>query len=317
MINREILKSTSFVGFSADKIEYHLGDRLDKFWSNGIVTQGEVEYERHEVDVPRVYRNDVYDTDSYGIFIVEEDNLKILHHAGDPVLDEKGNPLLLARKGDVVINDDGTPKIKLARRIKRQLDLFMLDGVYYFATDDNDITYRNRIGAIVRDYIVDDLKDIGNRLLENTNLYFYPKRTMGEAVLIIDGGLELREQTRMSFDVTYYMDEAHYLQTDIRQAIIDMTTEVINAQLADVNVSTSNIISTLRERAAGDIIAVELGRLGSREDHKFTTYTPKDGSVRCSVKRIIKLQPDKTFKVVEDININFVKHNIIEELKAR
>ena len=75
-------------------------------------------------------------------------------------------------------------------------------------------------------------------------------------------------------------------------------------------------ITALKRAAGDDVISVHMDRFGSQEDRKFTTYTSKDASVRCSVKRLIEAQSDNTLKVIEDIRVNFVKHDTIEELKV-
>ena len=315
-INRVIVGSDEIVGITVDKVRYRLGWYLEHFWSNGIPVQSTITYERHTVDVPRVYSKDVYEINDDGTYVVENGELKIRHRAGSPVLDENNRPILLARKGDVKVDSNGLPLVRQDRKLTRLLDIMMIDGVYYFADNENDIRYKDAIGEAVKNYIINDLKDVNDRLLEQTRLYFYPKRTMGDAKLIIDGGIEVQEPMRMSFAVTYYMNETNYGNMDIRDAITKTTRELINKYLEEMTVSVSDLITTLKRAAGDDVISVHMDRFGSQEDRKFTTYTSKDASVRCSVKRLIEAQSDNTLKVIEDIRVNFVKHDTIEELKV-
>lgn len=333
-INKEIIDSDELIAISVDKYTYRLGWHLKNFWSNSIPVQRDEKYLTYKEDIVRVYQKDVYEIDGYGRFLFDDSGLKIKHKAGDPVMKqaidpitkkpmvnkETGEPImepvLLARAGDVVIGDDGNPVIEHNRQLTNLLDILMVDGVYYFATDENDVKYRDSIGNTLKDYIVNDLAGLSNRLLENTLLYFYPKRTMGDAVLIIDDGREIHEPMRISFNFTYFLDESKYYNMDLREQITNMTHEVINRHLNYLNVSTTDIITEIKAKAGGDIIAVKMNDLGSSDDRRYTTYTPKDASVRCSVKRIAKLQADKTIKIEEDISVNFVKHEVIEELKV-
>lgn len=314
-INRQIIDSDEICGIAVDKITYRFGWYLNNFWSNGVPIQGNRRYQTHQNDVPRVYSRNVYDIDDNGIYLIENANLKILHRAGDPVLDSNGQPVLLARKGDVVIGPDGNPVPELDREVEFLIDIMMVDGIYYFADDEDDVKYRNRIGETVKNWVVEDLKDISDRLLENTVLYFYPKRTMGDASLIIDGGLEIKEPTRQSFKVTYYMDEARYQNMDIRRSLTEITHRIINEHLTLPTVTMSDIISDLNKAGGEDIVAVYMDKMGAYEDRKYAAYTTKHGSDRCSVKRLLEVQSDNTLKVVEDIEVNFVKHQIIPELK--
>lgn len=313
MINKEILNSDEIVAITHDAIQCQFGQHLKNFWSNGIAVQGETKYKRYKKDIPRVYTKNVYDVDEHGVFIVDENQLRIIHHAGDPVMDENGNPVLLHRKDDVVIGSDGLPVKEDGgdREMIRMLDIMMIDGIYYFATDENDMKYRNLVGDTLRSYIVNDLKGIGGRLLENTKIYFYPKRTMGEAKVLVDDGTEVQIPMRLSFKVTYFLDEATYNNFDIRQAIIKMSHETINKHLERERVSRSDIIADLRSKAGEGVLAVDLERFGP--DGNLTVFTAKDASMRCSVKRLLKVQADRTLKAIEDIDVNFVKHDIITE----
>lgn len=315
MVNKEILNSDDIIAITHDAIDCQFGQYLENFWANGIAIQGETVYQRYEHDVPRVYGQNVYEIDAEGIFIVEDNQLKILHRAGDPVLDEHEKPILLHRKGDVVIDKSGLPVKKDGgdREMIRMLDIMMIDGIYYFATDENDMRYRNSVGDILRTYIVNDLAGIGNRLLENTKIYFYPKRTMGEAKILVDDGTEIQTPMRLSFKVTYYLDETTYNDFDIRQAIIRMSHEVINKHLEKERVSHSDIITDLKSKAGDGVLAVDLDRFGP--DRNLSVFTTKDSSVRCSVKRLLRIQADRTLKVVEDIDVNFVKHDILNEVR--
>lgn len=314
-LNRQIIESDEVCAISVDKITYRLGWYLDDFWSNGDVIQGERRYRRYQKDIPRTYSQDVYEIDRDGIYLVENSTLKVLHRAGDIVRDSAGEPILLARKGDVVIGPDGQPVPELDRQIEFLIDIMMVDGIYYFANDEDDVNYKSRIGETVKNWVIEDLKDISSRLLENTKLYFYPKRTMGDATLIVDGGMEIREPTRQSFSVSYYLDEARYQNMDIRRSLTKTTHDIINEHLTLPTVTMSDIISDLNKAGGEDIIAVHMDKFGTYEDRKYTTYTTKYGSDRCSVKRLIKIQSDNTLKVVEDIEVNFIKHQIIPELK--
>lgn len=316
MINREILNSDIIAGITHDAIDCHFGQHLQNFWTNGIAVQGQKKYKRYQENIPRVYSSNVYEVDEEGIFVVEDSQLKIKHHAGDPVLDEAGQPILLHRQGDVMVDSQGLPVVEDEgdRHLVRMMDILMIDGIYYFATDENDMNYRNTIGSTLRDYIVNDLKEISGRLLENTRLYFYPKRTMGEARILVDNGTEIQIPMRLSFKVTYFLNEATYNNFDLRKAITNMTHEVINDHLTRERVSRSDIIADLRAKAGEGTLAVDLEKFGPNKD--LTVFTAKDGSMRTSVKRLLKLQADKTLKVSEDIDVSFVKHDIIEETKA-
>ena len=194
------------------------------------------------------------------------------------------------------------------------IDLFMVDGIYYFSTDEIDSEYRSMISEVVKDNVMNDLNEISKRLLENTRLYLYPQRTMGRSTVIIDEGKEVEIPMRASFKLTYYMPDETYNDLQLRDVIISKTKEIINTSLQEPEVSISDLTKQLQIMGGKDIVAVDLENF-KEEGITFTVYTNKDADTRRSVKRIVEAKPDGTIKVVEDIQIIFLKHETIEELK--
>ena len=194
------------------------------------------------------------------------------------------------------------------------IDIFMVDGIYYFSTDEVDIDYRALVSEVVRDNVMNDLNEISKRLLENTRLYYYPQRTMSRSTVIIDEGKEIEIPMRASFKVTYYMPDETYNDLQLRDVIINKTKEIINENLKEPEVSISDLTRQLQIMGGKDIISLHLENF-KEEGVEFTVYTNKDPDTRRSVKRIVQARPDGSVKVVEDIQIIFLKHETIEELK--
>ena len=330
-INHQNMDTEVVYGITLEKFEYHLGDHLKNLWSNGLPVQSAYQYERYDEDIPRVYTHDVYDISSDGGFVLNEDQLVVTHRAGDPVMEpdidpvtgmQKTNangeklfkPVYFARRGDVKVDKRGNPIVARTRELNYMIDIFMVDGIYYFSTDEVDIDYRALVSEVVRDNVMNDLNEISKRLLENTRLYYYPQRTMSRSTVIIDEGKEIEIPMRASFKVTYYMPDETYNDLQLRDVIINKTKEIINENLKEPEVSISDLTRQLQIMGGKDIISLHLENF-KEEGVEFTVYTNKDPDTRRSVKRIVQARPDGSVKVVEDIQIIFLKHETIEELK--
>ena len=61
----------------------------------------------YEADVYQTYEEDVYQT--YEEDVYDEDKVTIIHHAGDKVLDEDNNPIVLHHAGDKVLDEENNP----------------------------------------------------------------------------------------------------------------------------------------------------------------------------------------------------------------
>lgn len=330
-INRQGMDTDAVYGITLEKFDYHLGDHLKNLWSNGLPVQSAYQYERHEEDIPRVYTHDVYDISSDGNFVLNDNQLVVLHRAGDPVMepdldpvtgiqrtsptgDKLFKPVYFAKRGDIKVDKRGNPIVAKTRELTYMIDLFMVDGIYYFSTDEIDSEYKSMISEVVKDNVMNDLNEISKRLLENTRLYLYPQRTMGRSTVIIDEGKEVEIPMRASFKLTYYMPDETYNDLQLRDVIISKTKEIINTSLQEPEVSISDLTKQLQIMGGKDIVAVDLENF-KEEGITFTVYTNKDADTRRSVKRIVEAKPDGTIKVVEDIQIIFLKHETIEELK--
>ena len=62
---------------------------------------------KYPADVYQTYEEDVYQT--YEEDVYAEDGVTIIHHAGDKVLDENGDPIILHHEGDQVLDENGDP----------------------------------------------------------------------------------------------------------------------------------------------------------------------------------------------------------------
>src|SRR5690606_29974195 len=123
-----------------------------------------------------LYTETIYERDQYGAIIITNDPVdglkySILHRAGDPILDDLGNPVMKYRVGDPVLDLEGNPILKEGRKIRREFTLFLVDGLYYFATEETTVAYRNEIPMQIVNWLQTDIAAIRKPLLENCELY--------------------------------------------------------------------------------------------------------------------------------------------------
>ena len=121
-----------------------------------------------------LYEEDVHDIDPTTGSSVQIVNGKveyrIKHRKGDPVLDANNKPMYKHRKGDVVLDANGKPSFADDYGLNRQLDVMMIEGAYWFATDAATVAYRDEINRTFIDWIVDGLGSINKNLLEQTKI---------------------------------------------------------------------------------------------------------------------------------------------------
>lgn len=305
--------TSSFVGVTNERLRIRLGHTLDNLWSKSRSVVSSIAYQRYEADVPWIYEQTVYERNpETGNIVMDYDSetgeitYNILHEAGDPLLDENDEPVYRHRAGDVKVNGSGEPIPESPRKMLRQAEMFFLDGRYYFANEDTTVEYRDSIPTIIVGWLNDDIEPISKRLLERTELYYYPQSTLGRVEVSAEGGDTLRMDAEQGFTVRFYISPTTYQNTELRVSLSETATEVISQALLSSTVTVSDIIATLEERVGGDVIGVDVTGLGGETPIRALTIS--DDSVRTTIRKRLTARADGSLTVEDDINIEFIRH---------
>lgn len=302
------------VGIVQEGFKLRFGESLKGLWSNSRSVVGSQGVAYYEEDVPWIHTENQYKRDPVSgalqLTVLEDGSLEyeLLHSKGDPVLNtETGEPVMQWFKGQVKQDPfTGLPLLKDDRDMLRQLDMFFVDGLYYFATDASSIDYRNSVVQQVSNWVVGDIPELTKGLLEQTELFFYPSRTFGMVEAVIEEGLEIPVDSEQSFRVDYYVTRGVYNNGPLRQEMTRAAIETIEEGLKRVTVSMSDIASVLKVKSGDDLIAVEVWGLGG--DLNYRTLTVKDASGRCTIKKRLTILSDESLAVKDAVDVNFILH---------
>lgn len=303
------LLDPSAIGITHELMTINFGYHMKDLWANGRTVAGNLEYLRHSADVPLIWSETQYERDANGDIVIIPANdppYTVLHHKGEQIVIE-GEPQFKARRGDLVYDEDtGLPIPINTRKTLRIVDLLVVDGVYRFATGESDVAYRESIPRELVAYLKQDLSALTPRLLEKTDMFLYPKKTIGQVDVYIQDGQLISLPASLSFTVKYWLNDVNYANESLRESIRVQTHEIINSLLQVRQVGTDDIIVAIRSQLGSDVIAVDVDKFGPNKD--IPNYTMFDDTARCAVKRKLKSLPDGSLRVAEDITIEFVLH---------
>lgn len=304
------LLPSGIVGITNEQIRLKFGDALTTLWARARSVIGDIPYKTYATDVPALYPSDVYQTDANGSYVTFDTQgnpvITVLHHQGDPVLDNSGNPIYAHRAGDVILDGSGKPIVGGTRDLLRQLDIMMLEGAYYFATDSVALGYRQELITNVLAWLLNELEPLNNTLLEQTHVYFYPKSTQGNITVINQSGLKVGINAGQSLEVTLYVTPQVFQNDDVRNQLTVSTVKTLAAGLDATTVSHSAMEKALSDAYAGDVIDLELKGLGGSNMPVFTVL---DSSTRCGLRKILVAQGDNSLIVSEDVTVIFVAYD--------
>lgn len=301
------------VNVTHENIRIKFGDSLKTLWARArsVLTSGD--YVKYTEDVIWLHEKDIYKTDpitgSNFSFDANGDIVYTkLHSIGDTVLDSDGVPVIRHYRGENVLDAYGKPIAANTSYITRQIDMMFIEGSYFFATDYAAIKYREDMVKTILDWLTIDLSAMGKKLLEQTKIYFYPKKTMGMIDVIIDETRVTTVSAGQSFKVDMYVKPDVYKNIELRNLLIKTTITTIDSLLKQSTISMSEISSALRTNYNNDVVSFSLTGLGGALN--LETLTLVNESERCSIrKRLIKTGDSKLI-VQEDVVCTFINYQI-------
>lgn len=305
----KFLLPTGFCAITHETIELQTGTILKNLWSRSRSLPSGLKYETHTVDVPLTYTEVVYDTDPVtgSIFKIENGQIEylILHQIGDPVLDQNGEQIYKHRKGDVVLDNYNNPVIESSISTNREIDLLLVDGKYYFATDSAFKDYRNEMAGILNTWITKDISEIQNTLLEQSKIYFYPKTTIGKVKIITEDQNEDYINAEQSLVIDLYVNAKVYNDVNVRLSLSNNTIKLLDAYISNLIVNTTVITQALKAMYGDSVLTVDMAGLGDEKNYRIITLASEHN--RLCLKKILEIQQDNTLIIKEDVTINFHK----------
>ncbi len=300
------------LGISHERLNVELGTSLDGLWAASRSVASSQDYQRYLADVPALYEEIVYQRDPVtgAIEWVDDGNggveFVVLHQVGDPILNDQGEPVMRYYAGDVVLDVECNPVVVATRRMLRQIDIFLVDGAYWFANEQQTLDYRAQIPATIVGWLREDIASVQEYLLEETTLYFYPKSTMGNINVRVLEDKVVSLNSAQSFSVTYYLSATQFRDAALRTALTTAAIQVIHEELQHSVVTISSIISALQARVSGDTIGVNVVGLGGVPGYEAVSL--HDNSARLSIRKKAVARADGTIGVEDDVSVAFIQH---------
>lgn len=294
-----------------ERLTVQFGYDMTEIWRRNRTVLSSESYQKYDADVPAYYAENVYLNDSNGQPVIGWDGTNVsftlLHKAGDPILDSQGNPVMAHLKGDVKVDANGDPVLLEPRKLLREFTVFLVDGLYYFATEETSTAYRTEIPMQIVTWLENDIDVLNKQLMEEAKIYLYPITTFGDTMAKVNEDMTSTVRIDQNLTVTYYQSPADYSNTAARPALNDSTKQLIAAGLGQTTISRSDLIAQLKTNAGDTVSGVGVLGLGGANDFPILTVT--DASVRLILGKKLTVLSNQKLLVEDDININYLKHD--------
>lgn len=312
IINRTILPDNT-IGITHEKLNIEFGTSLKTLWCRSRSVASPEPFKKYGFDKLKINEEDVYEIDPVtgSIFTINNGQIsyRLVQPRGSIAKDGNGVPIYEHYKGDVERDINGNLVSEDYSRVLRQIDMLFLDATYYYATDEATVNYRNLMINSIVNWLLVDIADMSDRLLEQTRIYFYPKTNIGNIKVLADNGLMVGIDASQRLTVKLYVSSLVFTNDILRKSLTRATIKALDILLREPIISISNILVELKNLYGNDVINIDILGLGG-EENNFSTISILNEGDTCSIKKKLVALSNDTLSVEEDINIVFYKHEM-------
>lgn len=303
---------STYVGVSQSKVTIRFGQRLEKLWTKTRTIVDVKQLQTYDSDVPARYLEDVYEKDENGTIKISydvENNVVTrnkLHVAGELMYDLGGEQIFKYRKGDSVLTESGEPiYIRNGDGLARQVDLFLIDALYYFANTNNVIEYRKHCTNLITQWVTRDMDIISSQLLDRSEIFYYPPVSIGQIDVNVDDDKLVKVDPKQSIVVKAYLTQINYRNASLREALANTITSTVQDALGRPNVSVDAILQRLRAIVGSNVISFEVRGFLNDE---YRTATLLNNTMSFALGKRAIVLPNLTIDIKDDIVIDFLPH---------
>jgi hypothetical protein len=306
------LLPTGCLGLAQEEYNIELGVALDDgLWHRSRTVAGSGLYQVYTANVYEYYTTVVYVTDDQGNYVLSNNGgdvqFEILHNIGDPVLNLDGSQVILHAAGSPVLDTAGDPIPITVGTLVRQCDLFLIEAVYYFATDAASAAYASTIAPTIVGWITSDLATLSESLIEETDLYFYPQIGVGDITVLVSGNKTASIEAEQQLSIIVKVDAATYGDASLQQPMEQQIIQTLWSTFQSKTVSLYQIQQTLGAQLGTGVVGLTITGLGGSLN--LDTLTVLDGSATLSIWHQAVVEADGTLGVADGVAISFLEHN--------
>ena len=214
---------------------------------------------------------------------------KIIHKAGDLILDYRGEPILNEDRQEILYTD----------KIHVDGKLFKITGL---ATPD----YRKICLDLLSDYDIIAV-NLKQQLAENTSIYYKPIKSLGYGTFLINENANTLLPLELSLELKIYVYDYIYSDLNILEKIKTESISIVEKGLSANELSIVNIAESIRTYMPDYIKYVDV--LGINDNINIQTLVNTTDQTCPILKRRLYLNDENSIKLEKDLQITFISIN--------
>lgn len=304
------IQSYNVVVFTKELVNITFGNELKYIYNNVYSVYSDRKYQTYPEDVPLVYKEDVYEVDPETGCIIRIEKIdgenkvtyKLLHKAGDPVLDENGEKVYQHRKGETVLDENGNPIVNLDTGIIRYIDILMLEYEFLASTSNAYNNYNNLTINNLKHYILNELEDINSKLLEKTTIKYKSFNTVNN-LAISSNNTTSYIKNNCSPKVLLYVQNVDLVDTNTKENYKTLIGTIFNSYFSNSKIVLEDIKTAIKNKLGSNVTGVKITGI---DDSNSEIINIKDKTNRFYLNKFIDTNKNNELVVKYDIDIDIV-----------
>lgn len=300
-----------------ERLNVRFGIELTFLWRDSRLLKS-TEYERWDRDIPAIYeKTTVPYNPSNGVVPFDlDDECRLVYpdarKKGDIILDSDGNIIWKHRKGDLKrdLNNALIPLQTDHRNLS--MDILCFNGIVDFITTKDTLDIIKQVKEFVIQQSTKDIMPLLDKTLENTQLLYKPKSSLGLVQVGTTDGNTIWIDKEQRFVVNILVSKNVYGNEAIRTRIKEGITVTLSNSIQKLTVSYSTLVNDIRDALGELVIAVSVAGFGGVDDKELTVTLLDAGDTLSIAKKLI-LDQQLDVTQVEDLEVHFSRHQDKED----
>lgn len=299
-----------FVVLTYETFNIEFGRKIEYIWNKLHINYTERRYKKYKENILGYYEQNIYEKDQFTGFeftpFQDGNEFGIeynkIHSKGDPILDDKGNQVILHHKGDIILDKNNLPIIDDIGGMIRYIDICMLDYEFKVSNEEMYQEYNRIAIKQLESYLFDILPRKNKKLLEHTALYYKSyKSSLPILAKINDSYYSINSSISPNIKITYNQGANIKLTSSDIDNIETIIGGVIDRYLENSTIKLEQLRKEIKSALGENVVAVQITNI---EPTNSEVITFKDKSKRLSMKKKLHLTDFNQLIVKYDLNVN-------------
>jgi hypothetical protein len=206
-------------------------------------------------------------------------------------------------QGSVVTDGNGNPIVVTPAQNQFLIPSIMFDGRLYASTDPSDKEIISSIYSLLQNY-ANQVVTLDAGLLESSEVYYRPARTMGYAVYGTGNSLTSTLPLELSFTISLYVSLAVYNNINLITTMQNTIISILNTSIQSSPISIANIESTIVTQLGSNIEGIAMGGINNNDSLRLIAL--EDSSSTPSLEYILVRNTDGSVSRVPNVTFNWI-----------